>query len=80
MAHIGGFNPMILTETNITDKAYCRHKMGYNVVCLEAHMTVDGDAQGGLGMIVRNRPQDWGIEKTCFCGTDVMSCEVVNGK
>ena len=31
-ARIGGFDLMILTETNITDQAYCRNKMEYNVV------------------------------------------------
>ena len=28
----------------------------YYVVCSEAHPTADSDAQGGMVMIVRNRP------------------------
>ena len=48
---IGGFELMILTETNIIDKAYCQNNMGYDVVFLEAHTTSDGNAQGGVGII-----------------------------
>ena len=57
LARIGGFDLMILTKTNITDKVYFQHNIGYDVVCLEAYMTADGDAQGGVGMISRNQPQ-----------------------
>ena len=29
---IGGFNLMILTETEVTDQAYCHSRLGYDVV------------------------------------------------
>ena len=52
MARISGFNLMILTETKITDQAYCRKGMGYDVVCLKVLMTADRDAKGVVGMII----------------------------
>ena len=54
VAWIEGFDPMVLKDTNIPDKAYCRHKMGYNVVYLEAHTTAYRYTQEGVGMIVWN--------------------------
>ena len=52
MARIGGFDLMILINTKITEKAYFRHKMGYDVLFSEAPVTAYGDAQGGVVVIV----------------------------
>ena len=49
---IDGFNLMILTETNITDQAYCQNRMGYDVVISKAITAMYGDSQGGVGTIV----------------------------
>ena len=43
-------------------------------------MTAEDDAQGGVFMIFWDQPQGWSIKKTPFHGTNVMRCEVVNGK
>ena len=37
---IGGFDLMILTETNITERDYCCNILGYNVVYLQIIMFV----------------------------------------
>ena len=50
---IGGFNLMIMTENKITDQVYCRNRMVYMEVCSKAITTADGNAQGGVGMIIR---------------------------
>ena len=60
------FNLLNMTETKITDQAYCQKRMGYDVPCSKAITTADGNAQGGLGMVVRDRPQGWSIESTRF--------------
>ena len=71
---------MISKDTKIIEKAYCRRNMGYGMVCLEVYTTADINAQGKVGMIVRNQPQVWSIKETRFQGKNVMSCEVDNGK
>ena len=51
--------------------------MGYDAVLLEEHTTADSNAQGGVGMIVRNWNQGWSIDKTRFHGPNVISCKFV---
>ena len=79
-ARIGGFKIMILTETNINKHSYFCNRMGYDVVFSQAIITVDGDAQGVLGMIVQYQHQGCNIESTCFHGPNVVRCKVVTGK
>ena len=50
---LGNYDMMLLTETNILDEEYCHNHLGYNVVCYQALGTVDGGAQGVLGLVVR---------------------------
>ena len=50
-ARIGSFNLMILTGTKNTDQAYCRNRMGYDVVCSQAITTAAGDRQGGVVLV-----------------------------
>ena len=71
---------MVLNDTNIPDKGYCRHKMGYDVVYLEAHTTAYRDTQEGVGMIVLKLPQGWHIEKMRFHRMNVISCKFVDSK
>ena len=33
LVQIDGFNLMVMTETKVTNKAYCQNRMGYDVVC-----------------------------------------------
>ena len=49
---IGGFDLMILTNTNINNQDYCRNRLGYDVVCSQAITTADGDTQEGVGLVV----------------------------
>ena len=51
-ARIGGFDLMILTETNITDQAYFQNRMRYNMVLLQAIMTAGGEVQELMGLVI----------------------------
>ena len=53
-ARISGFNLMIMTETNITEQAYCCNRMGYGVVCLQAITMSACDAKGGVGLFIQD--------------------------
>ena len=44
---ISDFELMILTDTNITNQAYCRNRMGYDAVCSPMITTAAGNSQGG---------------------------------
>ena len=79
-ARIGSFDLMILTETKITNKAYCRNRMGYDVVCSKDITTVDGDAQGRVVMIVREQLQGCIIELMQFHGPNMLIFKVVTKK
>ena len=70
---------MILTEINIPDEAYCHNGIGYNVVCLPAATTASGGEQGGVGIVVQERPKGWSVESTRFHGSNMVSCEVISG-
>ena len=50
---LGGFNLMVLTETNISTAAYCRNWLGYDIACLPAWTTSSGGAQGCMGQVLR---------------------------
>ena len=76
----GGFNLMILTETNITNHIYYRNRMGYNVVWLETIISADSDIQGGVRMIIKDQTQGWGIGWTHFHRTNVRSCKIITRK
>ena len=80
MVQIIGFDLMILTENNITKKAYCHNMIGYDMVCSQEITTWDCDAQGRVGMVAWYQTQVWSIELTRFHGMNVVICEVVSGK
>ena len=80
MEHIGGFDLMILTETNIIYQVYFKNSMGYDVLCSNSIMAAEGYSQGGVGMIAHNRYQGWIIGSMRFHGMNVVSCKVVAGK
>ena len=52
--HIGSFNPMIMTDTNITDQDYCPSRLEHDVVCLLEITAEAGGAPGGVGLVIRN--------------------------
>ena len=68
---------MILTETKIQTKAYNHNQLGYNVTCLVARISSAGGAQGSVGLVTREQPDEWGIESTRFHGLNVVSCNIV---
>ena len=71
---------MILTETKIQTKAYNHNQLGYNVTCLVARISSAGGAQGSVGLVTREQPDEWGIESTRFHGPNVVSCKIVTGR
>ena len=75
--HIGGFDLMILTATNITDQAYGHNMLGYDVVYLPVFTTDAGGLKRGVGLVVRDQPQGWSIELMRFQGLKVVRFEVV---
>ena len=74
---IRGFRLIVQTKTNITDKAYCCNRMGYDVVCLLMITTAASTAQGGVFLVIRKQPQGYSVESTCFHVPNVVSCEVI---
>ena len=58
---IGGFDLMILTETNIINQNYSQNRMAYNVVLSKEIRTADDGAQGRVVMIFRDQHQGWSI-------------------
>ena len=61
----GGFDVMLLTETKISTTAYCWNRLGYEVTCLTALPSRSGGAQGGVGLVFRERPVGSGVESMC---------------
>ena len=59
---------MVLTETNISDRSYYHNRLGYDVVCLPEITTATFSMQGGVGMVIWDRPQFWKIYLTRFHG------------
>ena len=47
------------------------------MLCSAAIPSSDGGAQGGVGLVIRERPNGWGIESTCLHGLNVVSFYVV---
>ena len=68
---------MILTDTKITNRAYCQSRMEHDVVCLLMSMTVADGMQGGVCLVVQDQPQGWSIDVARFHGTNVVSCKVI---
>ena len=57
---------MLLTKNKITSKAYCHKNLEYNVVCLPVLPMDTEGVQGGVGLVIRERPQVWSMELTRF--------------
>ena len=70
---------MILTETKIPESVYYRNCQGCNFVCSKATVTVYGGAQGGDGIILRDKPEGCIVESTRVHRLNVMSCEITSG-
>ena len=57
VVQIGGFDIIILTDTKITDQAYFRNRLGYNMGWLPEITATAGNAQGGAGLVIQEWPQ-----------------------
>ena len=60
----GGFDVMILTETKISTTAYCQNRLRYKVTCSAVRPSSARVAQGGVGLVTKERLVGWGIEST----------------
>ena len=49
-------------EKNITEVAYYHNHMGHNGVCSQLVFPMVRGAQGGVGLVVRELPEGWGIK------------------
>ena len=75
---IDNYNLILLTETKIMDKAYLHNYLGYNAVCYQEVGTAAGGVQGGVGLVLRERPDGWSVELTRFHRPIVASCEIMS--
>ena len=76
---LGGFGLMVLTETKIYIAEYFFNWLRYNIVCSPARPASSGGAQGGVGLLLWDRPTGWSLESTSFHGTNVVICDVITG-
>ena len=58
----GCFDMMLLTKTKISTAEYYRNRMGYDVTCSVARLSIARGAQGGFGMVTREGTVGWGID------------------
>ena len=58
VVHIRSFDLMILTDIDITDKAYCHNRLACEVVWQPSIMTADGGSLGGVSLVIRDQPQE----------------------
>ena len=63
---LGDFDLMVLTESNIYTAAYCRHRLGYNIVCSPARPTSASREQGFMCLVSWDQPTGWILESTRF--------------
>ena len=70
---------MLLTKTNITDKAYCHEPPKYDIMCSQAVGNAARGAQGGVGLVMREHLDVLSVESMCLHGTNMSSCEIVSG-
>ena len=70
---------MLLTETKISATAYCWKRLGYSVNLLAAGPSSTRGSQGGIRLVIRERPVGWGIESMRYHGMNMVICKIVNG-
>ena len=70
---------MVMVDTNITDQVYCRNRLVYDVVCFPEIVRDSGREQGGVVLVVQDRPKGWSVKSTCFHRRNMVSFKVVVG-
>ena len=60
-----GFDVMLLNETKSKSEAYSHNHLGYDMTCLATRPSRSGGAQGGVGLVFRERPVGSGVESMC---------------
>ena len=73
----GGFNVMLLTEKNIHTEAYSHKFLGYNITYLSARPSKAKGDQDGVGLMMRERPKEWGVGSMRFHGQNMVIYEIV---
>ena len=66
-------------EKKIPDVVYFKTQLWYDVVFSRVATTVAGGSQGGVGLVLWERPEGWGIYSTCFHGPNVVICNILSG-
>ena len=75
----GGFDVMLLTEMKIQLKKYSHNQLGYAITWSAARPSSARGSRGGVGLVTRERPVEWGIESTYYHSPNVVSCDIVTG-
>ena len=75
----GFFDIMLLTKTKIQSETYSHNRLVYDVNCLTVRLSSSRGSQGGVELVMRERPVGWGIESMHYHGTNVVSCKIVTG-
>ena len=79
----GNYYLVIFMETNITDAVYCRNRLGYDIVCSKATVTMFGGSRGGGGggvrMVSRELSEGWIFDYARFRVPNVVSCNIISG-
>ena len=74
-----GFDVILLTEMKIQFEEYSHNHLGYNVTWSAARPSSARGSHGGVGLVTRERPVEWGIESTCYHSQNVVSYNIVTG-
>ena len=77
--NIISFGIMILTKTKNNSNSYFHNWLVYDVVCFPSVTTATKNMMGGVGLVVREQPQGWRVDSTCFRRENVVICEVAFG-
>ena len=76
---LGNYDVMLLIETKSLDALYCMNRLGYGVLCSVMTSTAAGGDQGGVGLVKRERPEEWDIDSTLLHRPNVVSCKIFSG-
>ena len=71
------FYMMLLTNTKIYMTVYFQNWLRYKVTFLTVQLSSDGGFQGGVKIVMSERPVGWEIESTYYHRSKVVSCLIV---